>query len=216
MRKTFILILASLILVSVLLTEFVPFEREPFRGGHAFHPPDWFVTMGSCMPEAVALPCEAEAYPAITREYPCDVTPNTNNTNNRNNMMPGNIIVPGCVLPSKIVPVSSITLVSQPMLAQASSHGAAPVPPLPTAVPAPTSSPAAYFLFYTGVPVLPNPNPMVQAPMVQSFAAPVFVPQVVSSRVGPPRWVYSNGVVIKPKVYYPRQPLRNSIRGVTP
>ena len=102
-----------------------------------------------------------------------------------------------------------------------------------------TVAPISYVYFYTGVPVRPLPTasvlytavpasvaqapfvPIVRPaaapmPVVQSFSVPVFYPQVISSRVGAPKLVYTNGVVVKPKVYYPRQPLRNSLRGVTP
>ena len=54
--------------------------------------------------------------------------------------------------------------------------------------------------------------PQVSIPQVsvpQNFVSPVFFPQVVPSRVGAPKWVYSNGVVIKPTIYFPHQPVRN-------
>ena len=66
------------------------------------------------------------------------------------------------------------------------------------------------------VPVSMPPVLMTSMPTVQSYGVPVFFPRVVPSRVGASKWVYSNGVVIKPKVYYPHQPVRNSLRGVTP
>jgi hypothetical protein len=93
----------------------------------------------------------------------------------------------------------------------------------------PTASPVSYIYFYTGVPVRPTQAattivytngggfmPAAPAPLAQSFAVPVFVPQVVPSRVGAPKLVYSNGVVIKPRVYFPNQPVRNSVRAFTP
>ena len=95
-----------------------------------------------------------------------------------------------------------------------------------------TENAVSYVYFYTGVPVRPVvptatvvymggftpvvPVPTVQMPVVQPYSIPIFVPQVVPSRVGTPKLVYTNGVVVKPKVYYPRQPVRNSLRGVTP
>jgi len=99
----------------------------------------------------------------------------------------------------------------------------------PTATPAPVS----FIYVYTGVPVRPAPisyivyagggvpptggqTNAVPVPVSQPFAIPVFVPQVVPSRVGPPKWVYSNGVVIKPKVYFPNQPVRNTVRYAVP
>jgi hypothetical protein len=129
------------------------------------------------------------------------------------------------------------------VLANVGSVTAAPLDslfPVPVQQPAPaqvqessaTASPVSYVYFFTGVPVqsVPNTNIVYSGgpagaapatfaptmPSVQSYGVPVFVPQVVPSRVGAPKLVYSNGVVIKPKVYFPRQPLRNSVRGVTP
>ena len=95
-----------------------------------------------------------------------------------------------------------------------------PPPPVPTQ-PLETNASPAYIYFFTGIPVRPAPTTVFMytttpAPAVQSYAVPVFVPQVVPSRVGAPKLVYSNGVVIKPKVYFPNQPARNVIRGVTP
>jgi hypothetical protein len=109
----------------------------------------------------------------------------------------------------------------------------APVKEQPTAPALPafkeSAPPATYLIFYTGTPVRHVPTttvvyvpPTVQTsivpvvPVVQPQAVPIFVPQVVPSRVGPSKLVYSNGVVIKPRVYFPHQPVRNSIRGVTP
>jgi hypothetical protein len=46
--------------------------------------------------------------------------------------------------------------------------------------------------------------------------APVYTPFIVPSWHGSPKFVYPNGVVIKPKVYFPNQPLRNTFRTVTP
>ena len=93
-------------------------------------------------------------------------------------------------------------------------------------LPVKTAAPVSYVYFYTGglAPAAPAPiaiapaAPVVFAPMpvVHSYSAPVFFPQVVPSRVGAPKLVYTNGVVIKPKVYYPHQPIRNSFRGFTP
>ena len=104
------------------------------------------------------------------------------------------------------------------------------VPALPQ--PKESATPVSYIIFYTGVPVRSAPTttfvytgvvpPAVQAPIVpvvpvvQANAVPIFVPRVVPSRVGPPKLVYTNGVVIKPRVYFPNQPVRNTIRGVTP
>ena len=90
------------------------------------------------------------------------------------------------------------------------------------------AAPVSYIYFFTGVPVKPAPTATVfysggfasvtaaSTQTMQTYAVPVFVPQIVPSRVGAPKWVYSNGVVIKPKVYFPNQPIRNTVRVVTP
>ena len=85
-----------------------------------------------------------------------------------------------------------------------------------------TSSPVSYVYFFTGIPVRPTQQttifytngltPVPLVPVTQTYVAPVFVPQIVPSRVGTPRLVYSNGVVVKPKVYFPNQPVRNTVR----
>ena len=68
------------------------------------------------------------------------------------------------------------------------------------------------------VPVFYGPMPVVGpiVPMVPVYPQPVFTPTVVPSRIGSPKLVYPNGVVIKPKVYFPNQPLKNTLRAVTP
>ena len=83
------------------------------------------------------------------------------------------------------------------------------------------AAPVSFVYFFNGTRVMPNAPvktvPIVYAPApLTAPVVPVFVPQVVPSRVGMPKLVYPNGVVIKPKVYYPRQPVRNSFRAVTP
>ena len=96
-----------------------------------------------------------------------------------------------------------------------------PPTPTPTATLEPIALPS-HIYFFTGVPARLAPTTAliytvpVPMPTVQSYAVPVFVPQVVPSRVGAPKLVYPNGVVIKPQVYFPHQPVRNVVRGVTP
>jgi len=34
--------------------------------------------------------------------------------------------------------------------------------------------------------------------------------------VGPPTLVYPNGIVVRPKVYLPQQPFKNTVRAITP
>jgi len=85
------------------------------------------------------------------------------------------------------------------------------------------NSGAVPLVSYSGVPAQLSTAPTKTVPIVYSTApsfpswgTPVFIPQVVPSRVGMPRLIYPNGVVIKPKVYYPSQPVRNSFRAITP
>jgi hypothetical protein len=88
----------------------------------------------------------------------------------------------------------------------------------------PTASVSTTPVFWASMSTIQSPcvqSPCVQSPCVQSsgvsaYGVPVFFPKVVPSRVGSPKLVYTNGVVIKPKVYFPHQPVRNSLRGVTP
>lgn len=99
----------------------------------------------------------------------------------------------------------------------------APAPVLAIPQPAVSAVPVSFVYFFNGTKVVPG-TPVKTVPMVYTsapFAAPstvvsVFVPQVVPSRVGMPKLVYPNGVVIKPQVYYPHQPVRNSFRVVMP
>jgi len=96
------------------------------------------------------------------------------------------------------------------------------------ATPSTAPVPPAYIYFFTGIPVQPAPMPIalhtggfmpvtfVPVPVIQSQVVPVFTPRVVPSRVGAPRLVYPNGVVIRPTVYFPNQPFRNVLRAVTP
>lgn len=108
------------------------------------------------------------------------------------------------------------------------------VTPVHDAPATPTSiAPSSYIYFFTGIPVPQTPMPtapvmqfvytrgftsvsMTSTPVVQSYAVPTFVPQVVPSRIGAPKWGHSNGVVIKPTVYFPHQPLRNAMWFVVP
>jgi len=81
----------------------------------------------------------------------------------------------------------------------------------PTFVPAPVVRPIV-----PAFPIVPlKPTIYTVAPMPPPVV-PVFIPQIVPSRVGMPKLVYPNGVVIKPKVYFPHQPARNTLRSVTP
>ena len=191
MKRTFVAILVSLITVSAFLVNFLPLGRgnpSPVLVN------DQLVTSPSLLLKRVSTPREesAEAVPCFAQGVTGEV-----------------------IQVAATTPATQITPAAHPILAQLQQPAPAPLPP-----PA-TVAPVQYVYFYTGVPVHPAPAagsfvPVVSMPTVQSYTVPIFVPQVVPNRAGAPKWVYSNGVVIKPKVYYPRQPLRNSIRGVTP
>lgn len=61
--------------------------------------------------------------------------------------------------------------------------------------------------------------PYPPQPVMQPTMLPVYMPSMVlPSRFGhgSPRLIYPNGVVVKPKVYLPGQPLKNVVRAVTP
>jgi hypothetical protein len=139
------------------------------------------------------------------------------------------------LMPLVVEPVVSSIEVLQPVEPQAVENffvepQPAPILPQPDPVQfAESAPPTSYLYFYTGVPVRPvsmiaTPYttfytgfvPAAPMPVVQTYTVPLFIPQIVPSRIGHPKWVYPNGVVIKPKVYYPNQPMRNVIRGITP
>jgi len=101
--------------------------------------------------------------------------------------------------------------------------------------------PDSYVYFYTGVPIRTVPPPaavgfsgglgflpaapvvttpvsttpilMPSIPVVQSYGVPVFVPQVVPSPAGVSPLFFTNGFVIQPNVYYPKEPLRTPLWG---
>lgn len=69
------------------------------------------------------------------------------------------------------------------------------------------AAPTAMVPFFYG-PVYPVCQP--------TYPQPVYMPRMVPSRFGAPKLVYPNGVVVKPKVYVPGQPIKNTLRAVTP
>ena len=196
MKIFYVSVIVSLVVSGVFLVIFFPFQTEEvsvLRGqSEAFE---------SLLPTESALPhgLSAESVSLFAQNVPEDV---------------------------RAYPATPS--VSQPAVPPLVEQQSAVVPLQPIGPTAPVS----YIYFYTGVAVRPVPTatvvytsapvaPIVRpvvapVPVVQSYSVPVFVPQIVPSRVGAPKLVYTNGVVIKPKVYYPRQPVRNSLRGVTP
>jgi len=227
MKRAYIAILASLVLVSVFLVNFLPFGKsDPSRLSEQLAvdvPPLPMPPLS----RAVTVPGEAAAVPAppFGRNVPGGVTPVAAITPvlTQGHEPPSAPILPS---PSPTVVPADFFVTARPAPAEAEA-----AEPVSTAV----AAPVPYIYFYTGIPVrtvpatpavyanggmpyipVTNMTPVVSMPIVQSYGVPVFVPQVVPSRVGSPKWVYSNGVVIKPKVYFPRQPVRNSMRGLTP
>jgi len=204
MRAIYVAALALLILAGVFLANFLSFQEQTPSILHDQAPP--FESLLPQEPDAI-VEAPAECSPLCAQHVPAwDSRPT-----------PEPIPVPTLEPLSPPIPEPDVLTVQEP------SDQITPVvpPPDPVTVPAPIS----YIYFLTGVPVQPAPTvPMPSAvvystgfmPVVQSYSMPVFVPRVVPSRVGSPKWVYPNGVVIKPKVYYPQQPVRNVLRGVTP
>ena len=200
MRVIYTAILAGLILVGVFLMNFLP-----FKGGDSSLLQDQAASLASLLPGEAYSPSPASA------EHSPHVAQN----------------VSGDVLADSMVPVLPLPVVA-PAQQKVKTQQAVPTLVQPVG----TAAPVSYVYFYTGVPVRSAPMTTVvytgglttaapapvmpMMPVVQPYAVPVFVPRVVPSRVGAPKLVYSNGVVIKPTVYYPRQPVRNAVRGVTP
>ena len=199
-RIIYIVIIAGFVVVSIFLVNFLP-----FKGENSSILQDQAASLASLLPEETDSPSatSAEPSPQFAQKVSGDV-----------HSVPTVSVVPlPVVAPAheKVKTQQSVPALTQPVG---------------------TVAPASYVYFYTGVPVQSAPattivytgglmtaapaRVMPVMPVVQPYAVPVFVPRVVPSRVGAPKWVYSNGVVIKPTVYYPRQPVRNVVRGVTP
>lgn len=71
------------------------------------------------------------------------------------------------------------------------------------------------------VPVIFGPLPMAYPVYPRSlytvYTVPYYtMPYMAPSVFGMPKMVYPNGMVVKPKVYMPGQPLKNTIRAITP
>jgi len=218
MRAICIAALALLILAGVFWANFLSLKKQELSVLHEQTSP-----FESLLPRESDLPADTLAEPAPLCAQHVPVW-NARPTPPPNPPAPLPAFTP--IIP---VPTPATPQVPVPDVATAQE----PLPPLPSA-PASHTAPASYIYFYTGVPVqavpiLPVPAaatsitsvstvpmPMVSMPVVSPYSVPVFVPRVVPSRIGSPKLVYTNGVVIKPKVYYPHQPVRNSLRGVTP
>ena len=198
MKAVYVAVLALLILTGVFLADFFSFQEPTSSILHDQATP--FESLLPQDPDSL-VKVTAEASPLFAQQVPSG------------NVRPVPVLAP----PPVFEPIPEPDLLTVP-----APFPAAPVPQpsLPDAVPAPGS----YIYFFTGVPVqsVPMPSAVVYTNTYPhgftpaTPAMPVFVPQVVPSRVGVPKWVYPNGVVIKPKVYYPHQPVRNTLRGVTP
>ena len=174
------------------------------------------VTLPLALPQLLVEPAEEQSVPEL--------------------VIPESVISESIItVPSSIVPQSFVVAMTD---RETLSTPALAVPSSPATVATPS-----YIYFYTGIPVRPVPmatppmpiapmntmfyaggfssvtvvpTPVAQTPVAQMQVVPIFTPRTVPSRVGAPKLVYSNGVVIKPKVYFPNQPFRNTLRGVTP
>jgi len=171
--------------------------------------------------DIVEIPIEVPAEPAVS--FASDILPVAD-------------VLPSLEIPSELLglfaePKKELSVL-EPAITQPAVFSQPSVVPKEAAAEAteelaPVSAAPSYLYFYTGVPVQPVPmftvsytgrfTTVTATPsVIQSSVVPVFVPQIVPSRAGAPKWVYSNGVVIKPKAYFPNQPVRNSLRAVTP
>ncbi|MCL2005048.1 MAG: hypothetical protein FWG73_02680 [Planctomycetaceae bacterium] len=228
MMRTYIAFLASLTLVSVFIVNFLPFQEGE---SSVFH--NSVIPYVPLLPTEVCAPGEAVAEPApIFSQNVASMIE-----------IPSEIYEPEPIAVAVDLAEQPVAQqFSPPAVVGAVDVPQTVSPTVPTLAPA-ESAPPPYVYFYTGVPVQPAPTavfvyaggavhsvPMSMSPpaapspapasgqarVVRTHIIPVFTPQVAPSRFGAPRLIYSNGVVIKPTVYFPNQPVRNTVRGFTP
>ena len=222
MKKTctYIVVCTLLILMGVILTRLLPPEQKESSSilsdqaeSLAFLLPERFDLPVGVLGETVEpFAIEVLTAPAVVQsvELPQSVAKPTE-------ALPAS---EPAKIPSSVIPQSFVTLVAEG--------------PVPAAPASPVSAaPVSYIYFYTGIPVQRDPMPVAPmktvfytggftsvtvaaTPVARIQVVPIFTPQVASSRMGAPKLVYSNGVVIKPKVYFPKQPVRNTLRSATP
>jgi len=241
MKRTgaYIVICVSLILVGVILAKLLPLEQKKVSSilpeqAASFElllptiPLPGIVDMPVEMPAEVAVSVASEAplAPAISLplELPVELSELFTEPAEELPVSEPVLIQPSVVLQSLVALREEAAVVEElPSIEPVQATLCTPVPAVPK-----------YIYFYTGIPVQPAPMPamvhtggvlhtggfmsvtFVPAPVIQSPVIPVFTPRVVPSRVGAPRLIYSNGVVIRPTVYFPNQPFRNVLRAVTP
>jgi len=222
------MVVALLIAVGVIVVKLLPVgqQKEP----SILHSQAAILEL--LLPEKFDLPAEipaapadfiaSEVLPAPTVVLPLEFLPLLDEPKKESSTLEPAIlqqwVAPSTRAPSAVVPQSLVV----------QSEETEKLPPLAPATSSTSTAPASYVYFYTGVPVKPMPIPavvyangfttitVVPTSSIHSYVVPVFTPQVVPSRIGAPKLVYSNGVVIKPKVYFPNQPARNVLRGITP
>ena len=218
MKKTCIYIAtcASLVLAGIILARFFPLEQ-----GETPSLLSEEMSFASFLPEGLEVPREMIAAPAVpfALEYlPAHAVDQPQEQPSE--------LVELFVKPSGEQPVPEPAILLPPVMQQSHvvsvEESSAPVPSKST------SAAPSYIYFYTNIPVQSTPLDttvhtsnfttvtVAPVPVVRSYVVPVFTPQVVPSRTGAPKLIYSNGVVIKPKVYFPHQPLRNTVRAATP
>lgn len=96
--------------------------------------------------------------------------------------------------------------------------------PMSTESPACPTAPQTQPMTYYTVPVVYPvywpvyySMPAVLPPVYPAWPMPMAYPRVVPSWLGKtPKWVYPNGMVVKPKVYFRGRPVRNVLRAVIP
>ena len=228
MKKTcaYIVVCASFVLAGIILVE--SFHHEQRKETSILSDPA--ESLASLLPEGFSMPVPmlaevADSFAFEVLSAPMVPLP----------LAPPQLLVEQAEEPSDPEPetISPPSIITQSFVVAMTDRETLPTPaPVISSSPA-IAAPPSYLYFYTGVPVRPVPTiatPMttvfptggftsvtvMQTPVARMHVVPVFTPQVVPSRVGAPKLVYSNGVVIKPKVYFPNQPFRNALRGVTP
>ena len=238
MKRTYIAFLASLTLMSVFMVNFLPFQDEGapiLRNQTTILQYDEASTLQRAEDDVSSVVCDV--HDNVIPEFDAVVHFESEDCE---------FDYVECFVPCSVACEPSIaeSLISQQFAPAVDISVIAELPstePEPTAEKPASSS---YIYFYTGVPVHPAPkavfvyaggathtvpmsmtppapsmpvaSPQLTGQVMRTHVVPVFIPQVAPSRFGAPRLIYSNGVVIKPTVYFPNQPVRNTIRGFTP
>jgi len=228
-----IVICVSLILVGVILAELFPLEQKKVSSILPEQAASFELLLPTTsLPEIVDMPVEVPAEVAVSFASEALLAPAMSQPLELPLELSELFAEPAAELPApepvliqpSVVPQSLVVLREEAVVVEERVS----VEPVQATLCNPVPAVPKYIYFYTGIPVQPAPMPamiptggfkpvtFIPAPVIQSPVIPVFTPRVVPSRVGAPRLVYPNGVVIKPTVYFPNQPFRNVLRAVTP